>query len=127
MRYQVFNSRDADAKAVFSAPWYWLAHLLAGLVSHKWRCCRLVDSVTRETLMEWLRAERPCEWLGANSTTASVKIGPDGRTHTFFMGSTKYGMGQAPEEGHQPLTIIDGQCSVIPRDSREDGSGLLPK
>lgn len=127
MRYQVFNSREDGASPVFSAPWQWLAAALANLLSLKWPRCRIVDSATGETLMEWVRAERPCKWYGESATIASVKIGPGGRTHTFFMGSTKYGMGHTPEGGHQPLTLIDGQCSVIPRDTREVGSGLLPK
>lgn len=127
MRYQVFNSRDADAKAAFSAPWQWLAFALANLLSLKWPLCRIVDSTTGESLMEWIRAEHRCIWLDPNAAIASVTIAPDGATHTLLMGSTQYGLGQTPEGGHRPLTIIDGQCSVIPRDTREDGSGLLPK
>lgn len=124
MRYQVFNTRTAGAKPVISAPWCWLAQMLAGLVSHKWPCCRLVDSTTGQTLIEWRRAEIPRMGYGANATTESVKIGPDGTTHSLLIGNTQYGMGQTPEGGHRPLTIVEGQSSVIPR---EDRSGMLPK
>lgn len=56
MRYQIFNSRDANSRPVLSAPWYWLAFTFGNLFSMKWGCCRIFDSKTGDTPMEWVRA-----------------------------------------------------------------------
>jgi len=59
MRYQIFNQRAGSGSApVITAPWRWLAYHLISLLSLKWDWCRLEDSKTGDTLMEWARASR---------------------------------------------------------------------
>jgi hypothetical protein len=57
MRYRIFNDRDGS-EPVISAPWRWLAFHLVSLLSLKWDWCRVVDSKTRGTVMEWGRGSR---------------------------------------------------------------------
>ncbi len=57
MRYQVFNTRDGT-EPVVSAPWRWLATMLAAGRAMKWDWYRLVDVKTGKTLLEWARATR---------------------------------------------------------------------
>ena len=105
MRYQVFNSLAPTAKPILSAPWRWLAFSLSNLLSLNWKCCRLVDSLTGETLMEWSLATGPIV-LGQNAAIASVMRTPAGHTHALYFGTTAYAAGCEPPGGHRPVTII---------------------
>lgn len=119
MRYQIFNSRDA-ALPIFTAPWRWLAYRLAGLLSSKWQWCRLVDSKTGETLMEWARATDLVLGPG-NATYSFVKIDKFGHRHEMLFGQTRYGMGQEPSGGHRPISIIEEDGTTT------DSTQRLPK
>lgn len=123
MRYQIFNSRESSAKPVFSAPWRWLAFSLASLLSLNWKCCRLVDSLKGETLMEWAQATGPVV-LGHNASIACVKQTPDGHTHTLYFGTTAYAAGCEPPGGHRPVTIIEAEGHS---DSASQALGFVPK
>jgi hypothetical protein len=54
MRYQVFNEKSVT-KPVFTAPWCWVASLYANTVAFRFDKCRLVDSKSGETLLDWAR------------------------------------------------------------------------
>ena len=123
MRYQIFNSLDPSTKPVFSAPWRWLAFSLSSLLSLNWKCCRLVDSLNGETLMEWAQATGPVV-LGQNATIACGKRTPDGCTHTLYFGTTAYAAGCEPPGGHRPVTIIEAEGH---RDSAFQDLGFTPK
>ncbi len=56
MRYQVFASRGITRPRI-SAPWLWLATLLAAVASRNWTYYRLVDAKNNRTLTEWAQAE----------------------------------------------------------------------
>lgn len=107
MRYTVFNSLSPTAKPFVSVPWRWLAFSLSNLLSLNWKCCRLVDSLTGETLMEWSMATGPIV-LGKNAAFANVRQTPVGHTHTLYFGTTAYAAGCEPPGGHRPVTIIQG-------------------
>lgn len=54
MRYQVFNEKSVT-KPVFTAPWRCVASLYANTVALRFDKCRLVDSKSGETLLDWAR------------------------------------------------------------------------
>ena len=56
MRFQVFNEQSAT-KPIFTTPWRWLADMYVSIVATNFDRCRLVDSKSGETLVDWARAK----------------------------------------------------------------------
>jgi|APLak6261669087_1056070.scaffolds.fasta_scaffold04483_3 hypothetical protein len=42
-----------------------------------------------------------------NATLSYIKLNKNGGRHEILFGSTRYGMGQTPEDGHRPITTIE--------------------
>jgi len=42
-----------------------------------------------------------------NATLSYIKLNKKGGRHEILFGSTRYGMGQTPEDGHRPITTIE--------------------
>lgn len=81
MRYQVFNKQESSVQPIASAPWRRLAFWLASLMSTKWTACRVVDSRTGDTLLEWARANRPLVLGAEKATTCPIlEQTADGKT-----------------------------------------------
>jgi hypothetical protein len=55
-RFKVFTQSGARTP-VFSAPWYWLASLVATFRYGKGDYCRIQDGRTGVTMMEWKRVK----------------------------------------------------------------------
>lgn len=53
-RYQVFVHRGQRAPK-YAMPWHWLASLTVAFLCTDRSYCRIVDSKTNTTLMEWER------------------------------------------------------------------------
>lgn len=56
LRFQVF-SRSGTSCPSYSAPWYWLASLVATFRYGKGDYCRIMDARTGVTMMEWKLAK----------------------------------------------------------------------
>lgn len=130
MRYQVFNEKSST-QPVFTAPWRWLASLYASTVALRFDKCRLVDSKSGETLLDWARGcvvgnskgksmpEMATLITGFRMTRErelqqtmlmAHQLHGKGRApaHTFLMGTTAKGMGSAPDMPQRYVAIQSG-------------------
>lgn len=56
-RFQVFISKQNDAKSKFSAPWYWIASMYVSIFWIDGNYCRIDDTKSGKTMLEWVRAK----------------------------------------------------------------------
>ncbi|MBA9846864.1 hypothetical protein [Ralstonia pickettii] len=56
LRFQVFTQSGSRIPS-YSAPWYWLASLVATFRYGNGEYCRILDGRTGVTMMEWKRAK----------------------------------------------------------------------
>lgn len=56
-RFQVFKSKENDAKPVFSAPWYLIASMYASIFWIDGDYCRIDDTKLEKSMLEWARAK----------------------------------------------------------------------
>lgn len=107
MRYQVFNEKSST-QPVFTAPWRWLASWYVSTVALRFQKCRMIDSKSGETSLDWARG------IHLDCAPAHVFTCNDGDlTHTFIMGTTGKGKGAMENPSIEQVKALDGRIFAM--------------